>query len=99
MADEHERIEEVRRGTQARAILDNPLWIEAWTELEGRLLKEWREAPAEDVEGREVLWLMLKIAERVQGHIKTVLETGQMAEMQIADLRKQRERRDGRARR
>ena len=99
MADEHERIEEMRRGTQARAIIDNPLWAEAWDTMETRILEEWRDAPAEDVEGREVLWLMLKIAERVQGHMQSVLETGQMAEMQIADLRKQRERRDGRARR
>ena len=99
MADEHERIQEMHRGTQARAILDNPLWAEAWQGFEDRLLKEWRDAPASDTEGREVLWLMLKMSERVQGHIKGILETGQMAEMQIADLKKQRERRDGRARR
>lgn len=99
MADEHERIEEMRRGTQARAIMDNPLWHEAWENLEQTILNAWRESPTRDEEGREALWVMLKVAERVKGHIKTVLETGQMAEMQIADLRKRRERRDARARR
>jgi hypothetical protein len=81
---------EVTRGQRARALLDDPLVDEAFAAIERECLAEWRRAPARDVEGRERLWLMLKMAERFKAHFVNLIDSGRLAGERIAQLEKAR---------
>jgi hypothetical protein len=80
----------VTRGQRARAILDDPLVDEAFAAIERECLAEWRRAPARDVEGRERLWLMLKMTERLKAHFVSLIDSCKVAAERIAQLEKER---------
>lgn len=82
---EHRLIKERERAHLAQQITSNPIWQEAWSRYEDEMIRAWRQAPARDTEGREALWLSLKAAERVRGHIESVITTGKLAEKQLED--------------
>lgn len=81
--DENRLIKETERGNRAKRILEDDLWLEAWAAIEANLLSGWRNSPARDAEGREALWMALKLAEQVRTLFESHMRTGQMAEMQL----------------
>lgn len=82
------RLDEVdaARGDEAARLLEQPLLVEAFAVLKTEIDGAWREAPARDVEGRERLWLMRKLVDRVEEHLVAVVETGRMARAKLAQL-------------
>jgi hypothetical protein len=86
---ENALIREAAKASRARELLEDALLQEAFAEIENTYLAAWRAAPARDTEGREGLWFMLRALDGVKGHLKTVLETGRMAEEQLRLLRSQ----------
>jgi hypothetical protein len=79
--------EEVRRGQRAESLLQEPILLEAFEEVEKVYHKEWENAPARDVEGRERLWLMLRLLKLVRGHLEEAAKTGHLAARQLTQLR------------
>jgi hypothetical protein len=67
------------RKTEAKAILTNPLYIEAFEELKNQLTNEWRQTNDLEIERREALYIALKLADRVHTHFTSVLEDGEIA--------------------
>jgi hypothetical protein len=82
--------DDVARGIRARAILDDPLVADAFAALERECLAEWRRAPARDVDGRERIWLMLKLTERLKAHFETLIAYGTLAGDRLATLDRER---------
>ena len=76
--------EERRRGEQARRMLDDPLLKEAFASVETALREAWTATVDDATAERERLWLMLKLLGRVRGDLMEVLETGRLAERQLA---------------
>lgn len=76
--------QEVSRGEQARDLLNHPLLVEAFDLIEGETIKAWEDSPARDTEGRERLWLQLKLLRRLRGHIESVVDSGKMARATLA---------------
>ena len=85
---------EINRGQKAAQILSEPLVKEAFATLKQECYDQWQKSPARDAEGREKLWLMLKSAERVEQHLRSVMETGKLAD---ATLRQKLARATGKA--
>ena len=81
--DEKARLLERERANKARQIIDNPLWDEAWTTLDSKLTDAWKASQSGQSERRELIYMQLRAAAEVRGHIETVLETGRLAEMQL----------------
>lgn len=79
----NERLEERERGLKAKAILENPLWNEAWTQIESYLMEQWRNSRPDAATRRENIYLQYDAARAVRKHFESLLETGRMAEMQI----------------
>lgn len=75
---------EIHRGEQAARLLNEPLMVEAFATIRQELNDQWQNSPARDVEGREKLWLSQKLLSRVEGHLRNVLETGQIAQATLA---------------
>lgn len=91
--DEESRLmAEKERARQAQEILEHPLFREALDTYRQRLMAEWAASPARDTQGREALWLMVKTAEAVERHLSSLMETGQLASLQLEQNRSLRER-------
>lgn len=76
--------EEIERGHQAAMLLNHPLLIEARDTIKTELMNAWQTSPARDVDGRETLWLSVKLLEQVMSHLQSVVETGQLASEGLA---------------
>lgn len=67
--------QEVMRGERARQILEDPLVVEAVTQIKSQLLEQWRLSPVKDTELRERLWAiytgMHVFLEAFESHIAT----------------------------
>jgi len=74
-------LEEVKRGARAQEILDNPIFQEALDAYETEILKQWKSSPLRDVEGREMLRLMLEAHQIFKQYIVTTMETGKLASL------------------
>lgn len=81
---------ERRRGEQARRLLEEPLLVEAFATVEAGLRRQWETSRDGDKEMRERLWLMLNLLRRVHGLLTEAMETGRLAEAQLAASRKTR---------
>lgn len=79
---------DVLRGRQAEELLEHPLLVEAFEFLESEVINAWKSSPARDGEGREKLWLMLHLSEKVKNHLQQVISTGKMAQISIKELEK-----------
>ena len=79
--------DEIRRAESARQVLDHPLYKESFDTLRTEIVQQWETSPAADTEGREKLWLMLKLLERSQAHLQSLMETGKLAAVEKARLR------------
>lgn len=75
---------EQRRGAQARRLLEEPLLVEAFATVETGLRQQWEASDDGEAGLRERLWLMLKLLRRVRALLIEVMETGHLAEAQLA---------------
>jgi len=72
--------EEIARADQAKQILEHPLYVEALTTVREALIEHLLNTRvAEEVE-RDRLYITIKALDLVNQHIKSVLETGTLAE-------------------
>lgn len=76
---------EVMRGNQAKDLLEHPLMVEAFHLLRTQVMDQWASSPARDTEGREKLWQLTKLIDKLEGHLREVLETGKLAQIQVND--------------
>jgi len=78
------------RSSQAKQILENSIFQESIDTLK----KNYKDALFEqtgvnDNTAREKLWLAYQVLGKVENHFKEILETGKLAEKQLADFQKQ----------
>ena len=84
--DELARRRELDRAEQARRILEDPLWLETWDSYEQSLI-EHATNTAEDASDEIALKARdgLRVLRRVRRDLEFVLETGDMAKVQLID--------------
>jgi hypothetical protein len=82
--------DEVKRGRDAEYLLEHPLFVEAHATLRAEIIRQWEAAPITDLDGQHRLLIMLKLLDRLRGHIATIAETGKLATKQLADIDKRR---------
>ena len=78
--------QESARGEQARRLLADPLLVEAFETVEAGLRAAWAATAEPQDRERERLWLMVKLLGRLKGHLTCALETGKLADRQLAAL-------------
>jgi len=72
--------DEERLG-RANALLNDPLFNEAFEILKKDLLNRWESSGSTEVEARESIWLAMRLLDRIHAHITSVVETGRMADI------------------
>lgn len=75
--------EEMRRATEAKMLTEHPLLIEALEAIRKELTSAWIESPARDVEGREMIYLGVKILNQFEARLHSHITTGKMAKIQL----------------
>ena len=80
------------RSSQAKQLLGNKLFQESLSTLK----KIYSEALLEktgvkEVDTREKLWIAYNVVGEVEQHLKSILETGTLAEKQLDTFRKQQQ--------
>ena len=72
---------DIRREEKAKALLDDPIFKEAFEVLREDLMNRWQHSGSTDLEARESIWLAMRLLDRIHGHISSIVETGHMAKM------------------
>ena len=70
-------------GQEAQRIIESDVYKKALQALSDGYMSQWLNSPDNDVAGRERTYTKLQILSDFATQIKTVLETGQMADEQI----------------
>ncbi len=78
------------RGVRAKELLDNELVQEALATLKDEYVKAWEASPARDSEGREKLWVMVKLVDKFRGHLEQVWESGKLADAQLVEIERRK---------
>jgi hypothetical protein len=91
--DQDKRTRELGRASQAKQILQNKLFQESFKTLK----KVYSEAlldrtSVHDSNAREKLWLAYQVLGKVEQHFKEILDTGKLAEKQLADFHDSKEK-------
>ena len=71
----------MNREEEAKRLLQNELFVEAFDILEKELLLSWSRTGSADVSQRESCWLATRLLERIKSHITSIVETGHMAKV------------------
>jgi hypothetical protein len=79
MAIEHD----ITRGGKAREVLESEVYIDSFDIIKTELLNTWQQSPSRDIEGREKLYLMLAMLNKVQSTLQSVMETGMLAQSEL----------------
>lgn len=77
--------EEVRRGEDARRIIESPIWLEAWETYRTRLLLQIESADSAEQELVMHCKRLLTAARAARAHLEAVLVDGKVAQKQIEE--------------
>ncbi|BAQ16920.1 hypothetical protein [Methyloceanibacter caenitepidi] len=81
--------EQANRGAQASAIINHPLFNEAFEKMEARILEGWKESAAEDHEGRHNAYLMQRLLANLKEQFEHCVRTGDAASKQLLQIEKE----------
>jgi len=76
------------RVERAKELLSDPLIVEAFETLESEFTEAWKLTLDSETDKRDRLWLMLRITQRVHGHLQAILEDGRIKQKRIDELEK-----------
>lgn len=82
--------EAIRRAERAQAMITDPLFAEAWAEIAAELEEQWRTSPARDADGRERIWIMRRLLDKLRMVFVGHVEDGKIARANLAALEKAR---------
>ena len=84
--DAGKRREEQNRGERAKALMRDPLIVEAFDVLEEKYVGAWKDSSSSQDE-RETLFQMYQALMVVRGHLIEVIETGDLAKLELSSTR------------
>ena len=88
----------IYNGDRAREVLENEAYTQAFADIEQEILNKWKESPARDSEGREKLWQLLSLLQKLQSTLQATFDTGKLAKLELEHKRNLAERvRDARS--
>lgn len=73
----------IYNGDQAKQVLDNEAFKQAFTDIETEILESWKTSPARDLEGREKLWLSLQLLSKLKTTLVSAMDTGKLASLDL----------------
>ena len=74
----------IAKGKRAEELLEEPLIVEAFEEIERAYIDGWKSSKARDAEGREQLFLAINILNNVREHLKAAIRDGKLEKATLA---------------
>lgn len=74
--------ERMTRGEQARQVLENPAFARAFDAIEQEHIEAWKNSPARDPEGRETLWMTVKLLHKLRSTLEAAMTDGRLANVE-----------------
>ena len=68
---------DIDRGRQAKDVLENAVYIDAYEKIEQGIIQKWRDA--RDKDEREHLHKLLLCLQAVRDNLRSVMQTGELA--------------------
>ena len=78
-------LEEIRRGDDARLILESPIYKEAIKKVRDGLINAMQQSPLGDEKTHNRLVIGLQLLNQIEKQINDVMLTGKMAQIQAKD--------------
>lgn len=69
-------------GEQARQVLENPAFSRAFDAIEQEHIEAWKNSPARDPEGRETLWMTVKLLHKLRSTLEASIADGRLANVE-----------------
>jgi hypothetical protein len=68
---------------QAKLVLENEAFQRAFEDIKQEITEQWMQSPARDEAGRQSLWQMLKMLEKVRLCLQASLDSGKLAAKEL----------------
>lgn len=85
MADK--TLEEIKKGEQAKKILDNQVYQEAFTAVKDNIIDAMQRSPLSDDVTHNRLVIALQTLNQIEKALTDIMQTGKMAQIQVNDLK------------
>lgn len=84
MSDQVDRQrKEALRGEDAARVLESPAFQAAMALLKSEIVSEWSKCPVRDAEGQKLLLQLHKLANKFEGLLTGMVETGKLAQLNL----------------
>jgi hypothetical protein len=80
--------DQMTRGAKAQALLQNPLFVEAFESVSNAIHDQWANCPIRDRDGAHELRLMLKLLNDVRSVFELAVSDGKEARRRLDELNK-----------
>jgi hypothetical protein len=80
--------DDMTRGAKAQALLQNPLFVEAFESVSQAIHDQWANCPVRDRDGAHELRLMLKLLNDVRSVFELAVSDGKEARRRLDELNK-----------
>lgn len=77
----------IYHADRAREVLENEAFIGAMADIKSEITDQWTKSPARDAEGREKLWMLLSLANKLESTLKTTFDSGKLAKLDLEHQR------------
>lgn len=71
------------RAAAAKRLADDPLLIEALGNIRATAIKAWESTPLADQQQREVAWLTVKVVNRIEAELQSIIDNGAIAARRV----------------
>jgi hypothetical protein len=71
-------------GSRAKEVIENEQFLASFDAIEAEVMETWKATPARDSEAREACYVYLKMLGKVKAHLVSTMETGKLAELELA---------------
>lgn len=86
--------QEIYRANRAKEVLENEAYTEAFTLIKQEIRDQWDTSPARDIKGREALWMMSRLLDRVRTTLEHTMQSGKVRAKDLEHRTKMEKLRD-----
>ncbi len=77
--------QEAERGRMAEEVLNNPVYVEAYAQIEQGITESWRQS--KDAQEREQLHQLLRMVDKARNVVETAMREGRIAKDKLTQRR------------
>lgn len=70
-------------ASRAKEVTENEAYIDAFESIKTEIETQWQSSPARDTDGRERLWLMQSLLQKLQLTLQSTMDSGKLAQVEI----------------